>query len=158
VGWEAGGARLTSLEDATLAKCRSYDGAGRANVVASLAGDCSNALGATSCGEVWSPAACFDYQYDWRGNRTQETYQAGLSSPEVTQYGYDLADRLVGAVYPDGAAKLYRPGGAAIRCGRSQRSCSRSASPTRRASPSPWRWPSWRVGRRSSGTCPWPAP
>ncbi len=45
----------------------------------------------------------YDYVYDDNGNRLEQTeFQYGRGS-ELTTYGYDLADRLTSAVYPDEA-------------------------------------------------------
>jgi len=49
----------------------------------------------------------FGYDYDPYGNRLTEVYSNPYVSGELTQYGYDAADRLTGVLYPDGKAVLY---------------------------------------------------
>ncbi|HYH99709.1 RHS repeat-associated core domain-containing protein [Hyalangium sp.] len=54
----------------------------------------------------------YEYDYDARGNRLEERYTGpGGTVPEVTQYGYDAADRLTGVRYPSGESELYTLGG-----------------------------------------------
>jgi RHS repeat-associated protein len=53
----------------------------------------------------------YEYDYDARGNRLVERYTGpGVTTPEVTQYGYDDADRLTGVRYPSGESELYALG------------------------------------------------
>lgn len=102
VGWEPGGARLTSLEGGGLNECRRYDARGRLSLVANLSpGD--------SCESAASPLAEYAYGYDDRGNRVTEAYRdASTVVADPTRYGYDGADRLTGVQYPGGTAKLYK--------------------------------------------------
>ncbi|MDC0712256.1 Ig-like domain-containing protein [Stigmatella sp. ncwal1] len=59
-----------------------------------------------------SPLTRYEYTYDDRGNRMEERYTGPAdTSPEVTQYGYDQADRLTGVRYPSGESELYALGG-----------------------------------------------
>jgi len=104
VEWEAGGARLLALTDATLTERHCYDGRGWMTVVVNATSDVScNALG-----NVTGLHTRFEYGYDGRGNRMRQTYLDGsLSTPEVTEYGYNGADWLTGVKYPDGHAALY---------------------------------------------------
>lgn len=85
VEWEAGGARLLALKDATLTERHCYDGRGWMTAVVNATSEVScNALGS-----VTGLHTRFEYGYDGRGNRLSQTYLDGsLSAPEVTEYGY----------------------------------------------------------------------
>jgi RHS repeat-associated protein len=103
--WEDGGQRLLSVSDSSLQECLGYDDRGRISHVA-------NQLPNSSCTDAISTAfARFDYSYDDRGNRLSETYSDQTVSADLTSYGYDKADRLIGVQYPGGQTKLYGLGG-----------------------------------------------
>ncbi|HYH95020.1 RHS repeat-associated core domain-containing protein [Hyalangium sp.] len=52
-----------------------------------------------------------EYDYDTRGNRLEERYTApGAAALQVTQYGYDLANRLTGVRYSSNDSELYALG------------------------------------------------
>ena len=83
-----------------LTECRRYDARGRLQWMDGRdpGADCDSPAAA--------PIVRFDYGYDERGNRKTETYQAG-GPTELTQYGYDPADRLTSVVAPSGAETTY---------------------------------------------------
>jgi RHS repeat-associated protein len=51
--------------------------------------------------------ARYEYTYDERNNRKTELYSDERATGELTSYGYDAADRLVGVQYPSGETVLY---------------------------------------------------
>jgi RHS repeat-associated protein len=110
VDWEPGGQRITRIYDGALVEQRCYDGVGRVEAVIN-----ARPGGFPDCAAPFNQAiSAYAYTYDARGNRLTETRGGtgftppeGTPSLEVTQYGYDAADRLTGVRYPDGAAVLY---------------------------------------------------
>ncbi|MBM7116846.1 RHS repeat-associated core domain-containing protein [Archangium primigenium] len=97
VEWEPGGL-LSKVSGNGVVEQYVHDGAARVRSI-------------TSTREA-SPLLRYEYTYDDRGNQTEERYTGPTSStPEVTRYGYDLADRLTGVGYPTGEAELYGLGG-----------------------------------------------
>ena len=95
VKWEPGGGLLTEVSGNGVTERYTYDGAGNVRSITALQGGISQ-------------LTRYEYDYDARGNRLEERYQGpGSTAPEVTQYGYDLADRLTGVRYPSGQAELY---------------------------------------------------
>jgi RHS repeat-associated protein len=96
VKWEPGGGLLTEVSGNGVTERYTYDGAGNVRSITALQG-----------GGI-SQLTRYEYDYDGRGNRLEERYQGPVGAAvEVTQYGYDLADRLTGVRYPSGQAELY---------------------------------------------------
>jgi len=100
--WEPGGQNLLSIHDDLLWERRCYDGDGRAISV-------TNAYSDPGCNALTIPVLSrFEYSYDDRGNRVTQMYSdSQIGVPQLTQYGFDLADRLAGVQNPDGSAILY---------------------------------------------------
>ena len=97
VEWEPGGL-LSKVSGNGVVEQYAHYGHGRVRSIAST----RNAI----------PLTRYEYTYDDRGNRMEERYTGpAATAPEVTQYGYDQADRLTGVRYPSGEAELYGLGG-----------------------------------------------
>ncbi len=109
--WEPGGARLLLTSGGGLAERRCYYGTGRVRAIVNGSADAGEAcLGG---GDL----VRFDYVYDTRGNRWAESRSELLAS-DVTEYGYDPADRLTGVLNPGGTAELYQLAGDGTRQGK----------------------------------------
>ncbi|RJS18828.1 hypothetical protein DRW03_24520 [Corallococcus sp. H22C18031201] len=102
--WESGGARLLSVKGGGVVERRCYDARGRMSGILNGTRDAACGALRTASGRY----SLFEYEYDGRGNRLKETYQGAGTGTEVTEYGYDAADRLAGVRNPDGKAVLYR--------------------------------------------------
>ncbi|KFE70050.1 polymorphic toxin-type HINT domain-containing protein [Hyalangium minutum] len=95
VGWEPGGL-LSEVSGNGVVERYAYWGHGLIRSIASQ-------WDGPSAGTLR-----YEYGYDVRGNRLEERYTApGATAFEVTQFGYDAADRLTGVRYPTGEAELY---------------------------------------------------
>ncbi|MBJ6764140.1 hypothetical protein JGU66_25480 [Myxococcaceae bacterium JPH2] len=102
--WEAGGARLLSVKGGNVVERRCYDSRGRMKAILNGTTDVTCSALSTASDRY----SLFEYEYDGRGNRLKETYRGAGTGTEVTEYGYDAADRLAGVRNPDGRAVLYR--------------------------------------------------
>ncbi|HEX8706037.1 MAG TPA: polymorphic toxin-type HINT domain-containing protein [Myxococcaceae bacterium] len=99
VGWEPGGL-LSEVSGNGVVERYAYWGHGLIRSITS------------SWGAAPAGSQLYEYKYDTRGNRVEERYTGpGATGPEVTQYGYDAADRLTGVRYPSGESDLYVLGG-----------------------------------------------
>ncbi|MET0404199.1 MAG: RHS repeat-associated core domain-containing protein, partial [Cystobacter sp.] len=97
VEWEPGG-RLSRVSGNGVVEQYAYYGHGRIRSVSAM--------------RDANPLTRYEYTYDDRGNRLEERYTERTAPvPEVTRYGYDLADRLTGVGYASGVAELYALGG-----------------------------------------------
>ncbi|HZH77164.1 MAG TPA: hypothetical protein VEY88_14130, partial [Archangium sp.] len=97
VEWEPGG-RLSKVIGNGVVEQYAYEGRGLVRSISSTL----NGI----------PLTRYEYAYDDRGNRLEERYTGPeATAPEVTQYGYDPADRLTGVRYPSGESELYALGG-----------------------------------------------
>ncbi|WP_426745922.1 RHS repeat-associated core domain-containing protein [Myxococcus faecalis] len=102
VAFEAGGERLARIADegpqGQVVENHCYDGQGRLTSV--RATTLTNEVG---CAQSPSTAVTwFQYEYDGRGNRKSERFRgtATAMAEQLTEYGYDAADRLTGVRYP----------------------------------------------------------
>ncbi|WP_415829494.1 RHS repeat-associated core domain-containing protein [Corallococcus exiguus] len=116
VEWEAGGRRVKAVGNDALQHSYCYDNRGRiASVTHDIATEARNArrenCDSAPSSLINSPHLRYRYTYDNRGNRLSELVeraQAGTpGGAETTEYGYDLADRLMGVRYPEGQSVLY---------------------------------------------------
>ena len=95
VGWEPGGL-LSEVSGNGVVEQYAYWGHG-------LIRSISSSWTAAPAGSMR-----YEYDYDARGNRMEERYTSpGSTVPEVTEYGYDAADRLTGVRYPSGETEFY---------------------------------------------------
>lgn len=115
VSWEPGGGALSTVTDDDdslvvdkLVERRCHDGRGWLMAI-------RTAKTADDVGCNWAPTSLvvgFNYAYDARGNRLAveelRPGSPGVLDSEVTEYGYDKADRLTGVRYPGAAAVLYK--------------------------------------------------
>ncbi|WP_164000767.1 RHS repeat-associated core domain-containing protein [Pyxidicoccus caerfyrddinensis] len=102
VTFEAGGERLVRLADdgsqGQTVENRCYDGQGRLTSVRA-----TTLAAEVGCAQSPSTAVTwFQYEYDGRGNRKSERFRgtATAMAEQLTEYGYDAADRLTGVRYP----------------------------------------------------------
>lgn len=97
VEWEPGGL-LSKVSGDEVVEQYAYDGRGLVRSIAST--------------QQGSALTRYEYTYDDRGNRLEERYTGpSATTPEVTKYGYDQADRLTGVHHPSGESELYALGG-----------------------------------------------
>ncbi|WP_239989146.1 RHS repeat-associated core domain-containing protein [Corallococcus macrosporus] len=88
---------------------RCYDAAGRLSQIVVGRGGVND-----SCQSIGGMVSRHAYVYDDNGNRLVQTAvrtspsTQELGSPEFTEYGYDVLNRLTGVKSPDGQASLYR--------------------------------------------------
>ncbi|QSQ26563.1 hypothetical protein JY651_17225 [Pyxidicoccus parkwayensis] len=115
VSWEPGGGALATVTDDddslvvdTLVERRCHDGRGWLKAIRTAKTDDDVACNQTPTSLVVG----FNYTYDNRGNRLgSEELRPGSPGAlvrELTEYGYDKADRLTGVRYPGAAAVLYK--------------------------------------------------
>ncbi|WP_242393891.1 RHS repeat-associated core domain-containing protein [Anaeromyxobacter oryzisoli] len=106
--WPDGLAKGSSYPNG-LREGRCYDAARRLTTIVTAVGAIDE-----TCGASVPVVSRFDYGYDGDGNRTRQVEQrrepgaSALGPEELTTYGYDALDRLVGVLYSGGRAELYR--------------------------------------------------
>ncbi|MDD1748827.1 MAG: hypothetical protein LUO89_03030 [Methanothrix sp.] len=100
VHWQPGGGSLASVSDAVLSTAWCPDTQGQLQSVLTAQGG-----GVPACGATQGLLVGLQYRYDARGNRISETRVGSVGA--TRRFGYDAADRLVGAVEADGHSVLW---------------------------------------------------
>jgi RHS repeat-associated protein len=106
--WPDGLRKAVALPNG-LTEARCYDPVGQLTAIVTRSGTVADA-----CPDSAQDLGRFRYAYDANGNRsTQQEWRAdpatqALGPVELTTYGYDALDRLVGVQYSGGKAELYR--------------------------------------------------